>query len=113
MFAFSKDFGFIDKESDNLSIVDPLKHYNSYYIRLNVKDQKGVLADITSHLKNHNISIETLIQNPKDEEFQDDFIPLVFITHKTYFYNIKNSINKIISLENINNEPVVIQIDKV
>ena len=101
------------KKSDNLSIVDPLKHYNSYYIRLNVKDQKGVLADITSHLKNHNISIETLIQNPKDEEFQDDFIPLVFITHKTYFYNIKNSINKIISLENINNEPVVIQIDKV
>ena len=94
---------------DNLSIDN---EYSSYYIRMEVADKPGVLANITSLLKDNNISIETLIQNPQNKQNISDYIPLVFTTHETYFKNMNECIKKISLLEAIKNTPIIIQIEK-
>ena len=95
-----------------------LKYYNnndllsSFYLRLIVSDKPGVLAKITKILNNNGISIETLIQNPKNMKINNNQIPLVFITHETSLNKMNKSIKRIIKLNDIKNEPVLIQIDK-
>lgn len=84
---------------------------SSFYVRLLAQDKPGVLAEITSILKDNSISIEKLIQNPQSDS-KENFVPLVFTTHETYFKNIELSIKKINNLESIKIKPVVMQIDR-
>ena len=86
---------------------------NSFYIRLIVDDIPGVLAEITSQLKDSDISIETMMQNPEGLKLESNHLPLMFVTHETYRKNIDNCIIKISNMKSIKDKPVVIQIYKV
>tara|TARA_Y100000590_G_scaffold469312_1_gene656098 strand:+ start:187 stop:1506 length:1320 start_codon:yes stop_codon:yes gene_type:complete len=98
------------KNLQNLPIED---QKNSFYIRLIVDDIPGVLAEITSQLKDNDISIETMIQNPEGLKLDSNYLPLMFVTHETYRKNINNCIYMISNMESIKDKPVVIQIYKV
>jgi homoserine dehydrogenase len=53
----------------------------SYYLRLRVEDQPGVLADITRILADNQISIDAMLQKEPDEgEAQTD---IILLTHET------------------------------
>lgn len=53
----------------------------SYYLRMRVQDQPGVLADITRILADHSISIDAMIQKePGEGEAQTDIIMLTHLT---------------------------------
>ena len=66
---------------------------SSYYLRLRVADQPGVLADITRTLADQQISIEAMIQREPDEgEAQTD---IIMLTHQTVEKNIDAAIAKI------------------
>ena len=68
----------------------------SYYLRLCVQDQPGVLADITRILADEQISIDAVIQKePADGETQTD---LIMLTHQTREKHIKAAIAKIEAL---------------
>ncbi|MDR2195751.1 MAG: homoserine dehydrogenase [Gallionellaceae bacterium] len=68
----------------------------SYYLRLRVEDQPGVLADITRILANEAISIDAVIQKEPDEgEAQTD---LILLTHLTREKHINAAIAKIEAL---------------
>jgi homoserine dehydrogenase len=68
----------------------------SYYLRLCVQDQPGVLADITRILADEHISIDAVIQKePADGETQTD---LIMLTHQTREKHIKAAIAKIEAL---------------
>ena len=68
----------------------------SYYLRLRVQDQPGVLADITRILADEQISIDAVIQKePADGETQTD---LIMLTHQTREKHIKAAIAKIEAL---------------
>jgi len=68
----------------------------SYYLRLRVQDQQGVLADITRILADQQISIDALIQKePADGETQTD---LILLTHQTREKGINAAIAKIEAL---------------
>jgi len=54
--------------------------YQRYYIRLKVIDKPGVLSDITSVLRDEDISVASLLQ--KDQS-ADAPVPLVLTTHRT------------------------------
>ena len=71
------------------------------------------MGKVTSLFKKNKISIESLIQNPENNDITKSFIPLIFITHETTYKNIKNSIGKIKKLKDIKDNPIVIQIDRV
>jgi len=53
-----------------------------YYLRFTVRDHPGVLAEITSALSRHGISIASFIQH-ESSKHQEDKVPLVIMTHRT------------------------------
>ena len=55
-------------------------HAGSYYIRLMVLDQPGVLADISAVLRDHEVSIESLIQRGRNP---GQAVPIVLTSHDT------------------------------
>lgn len=55
-------------------------HQGSYYIRLQVVDRPGVLAEIAGVLRDHRISIESLIQRARDP---GRGVPIVLTSHET------------------------------
>ncbi len=63
----------------------------SYYLRLSVADQPGVLADIARVLANANISIGSMVQQPS----KADAAELVFLTHEAREKDINEAIKRI------------------
>ena len=51
-----------------------------FYMRFNVADRPGVMAEIAGVLGRHEISIASVIQHEADEEAAD-VVPLVIMTH--------------------------------
>jgi homoserine dehydrogenase len=68
----------------------------SYYLRLRVSDQPGVLADVTRILADQQISIDAMIQRePGEGEDQTD---IIMLTHITREKNVDAAIAKIEAL---------------
>ncbi len=68
----------------------------SYYLRLRVKDQPGVLADITRVLADNAISIDAMVQKePAEGEEQVD---IIMLTHQALEKRVDAAITKIESL---------------
>ena len=63
-----------------VAVRDPAKVAGRYYLRLNVEDRPGVLAEIAGILGRHAISIASVIQHETEEE-TDGVVPLVIMTH--------------------------------
>lgn len=76
---------------------------SSYYLRLRVADQTGVLADITRILATLNISIDALLQ--KESEVIDVSLAgetdIILITHETLEKNINAAISRIEALSTV------------
>ncbi len=66
----------------------------SYYLRLSVADQPGVLADVARVLANANISIGSMVQQPS----KADAAELVFLTHEAREKDINEAIKRIEAL---------------
>ena len=75
-----------------LSIDDVI---TSYYLRLTVADQPGVLADIARVFANSGISIGSMIQQPSD---LDASANLVFLTHEAVERDVNVAIKQIEAL---------------
>lgn len=76
-----------------LSIEDVV---TSYYLRMTVADQPGVLADIARVLADAGISIGSMIQQPSDADGSAD---LIFLTHQALERNINIAIARIEALK--------------
>jgi homoserine dehydrogenase len=74
----------------------------SFYVRLQVKDQSGVLADIAGVMRDAHISIQSLLQKGK--------VPVVFITHESNEKAIAEAVAALKKLPTVLQEPVVIRI---
>jgi homoserine dehydrogenase len=59
---------------------DPADVPGRFYLRFNVDDRPGVMAEIAGILGRHRISIASVIQHETEEEAAD-VVPLVFMTH--------------------------------
>ena len=69
-----------DERETPVTTRDPAKVPGRFYLRFNVGDQPGVLAEIAGILGDHEISISSVIQHERDEE-DDGIVPLVIMTH--------------------------------
>jgi homoserine dehydrogenase len=78
-----------------------------YYIRLNVKDQPGILGEIAAVLGRNNVSIESVTQDIKDEHN----VSIIFITHEALEGNVEESIKEIKALNRVNNLENIIRIE--
>jgi homoserine dehydrogenase len=71
----------------------------SYYLRMNVSDQPGVLADLTRILADATISIDAMLQKePADGETRTD---IIFLTHQTQEKNVTAAIAKMEGLPTV------------
>jgi homoserine dehydrogenase len=71
----------------------------SYYLRLHVADQPGVLADLTAILADATISIDAMLQKePAEGETQTD---IIMLTHQTQEKNIEAAIVKMEALSTV------------
>jgi homoserine dehydrogenase len=69
-----------------------------FYLRVLVKDQPGVLADIAHELAQHQISISSVIQHEAFDG-QEDTVPLVIMTHTALTGSFRAAVGEINRLE--------------
>jgi len=81
----------------------------AYYLRINAKDQTGVLADITRILADNDISIESMLQKEPQTDGQD--VPIVIITHDTIEKNMIGALELIHELDAVKGEVVKIRLE--
>ncbi len=79
---------------------------SKYYLRLQVVDKAGVLAQITKLFGKHNISIETMLQRPSDGKYAN----LLFSTHIALERDIQNVIQALETMDLVNATPTMIRI---
>ena len=75
--------GFQSNQLSNLPILPIEEVVTSFYLRLRVADQAGVLAQITSILAEQGISIDAVIQREADEVSEGGQTDLIILTHDT------------------------------
>ena len=80
-----------------------------YYLRFEVLDNPGTLADISSIFGKNGVSLASVIQKGKNEKE----VPLVFITHKTLEKNINEAIKEIKKLPTVINVENIIRVEKI
>jgi homoserine dehydrogenase len=68
----------------------------SYYLRMQVLDKPGVLADITRILADGGISIDAMVQKEPNEG--EDQVDIIMLTHLTVEKNVNAAIHKIEAL---------------
>ena len=78
-----------------------------FYVRLMVVDKPGVLADVTSVLQTHCISVESLLQQGRAPQ---DVVALVMTTHEVAVDRLMTALDEIESLSCVQAPPVAMPI---
>lgn len=82
----------------------------SYYLRMQVIDKPGVMAEITRIVAENNISISALIQ--KEPGSDSDRVSIIMLTHLTVEKNINAAIARIESLPVVTSKVIRIRIEE-
>ena len=89
---------------------DILNRDLSSYLRINVKDQPGVLSSITKIFSKNKISIKNLIQAPDKKR---KIASIAIITHENKEKNFKNLIKNLTKNKFVIKKPTFIRIEKI
>ncbi len=102
--AFAVPTGDLDKVSPK-----PMeRHHGAYYIRLMVLDQPGVIADVSASLRDHDVSLEQLIQRGRAP---GGTVSVVVTTHETDEKAILKVMEEIAALNAVTEPPRMIRIE--
>ena len=82
---------------------------SEYYLRIQAKDQPGVLAEVAGHLGRAGISVESVVQRGRKS---DGAVPMVFRTHETRERDLRRALAKVAALKTIKGTPVAIRIEE-
>ncbi len=105
---------FLDTFNIPLKLLEECKPFpinnviGAYYLRLMVLDQPGVIADITACLREQNVSVESMIQRPKNS---DDTVPVVLTTHQTEEETFQRALKAISRYDVVVEDPMMIRIE--
>ena len=97
--------------ADSLQRIQPAlmdQHIGAYYVRLAVLDQPGVIADVSAILRDHNISIGSMLQRGRDP---GEAVPVVLITHESKEKALTKAMEQIGALQAVVAEPKIIRIE--
>ena len=84
------------------------KHFGAYFLRLMVVDQPGVLADVTAILRDHRISLESMLQHGRKP---GEAVPIVLVTHDTDEASVASALARIAALDVVLEPPAFIRIE--
>jgi homoserine dehydrogenase len=86
----------------------PMSDYvGSYYVRFMVVDQPGVIADIAAALRDHNVSMESILQQGRAP---GETLPVVLTTHETREGEMLETLAAISRSKAVVEEPKMIRI---
>jgi len=92
----------------DLPILDIGDVRSSYYLRLQVADQPGVMADIARILADNGISINAMIQSP---DAGDDVADIIFLTHEAVERNVNTAIERMQQLDSVRSDVVRLRME--
>lgn len=92
-----------------LKLLSPDDISTNYYLRLEVNDESGVLASISNTLKDFNISIESMLQQPHPKE---ERAKLLFTTHECQEKKMKEAIKALENLNEVHGKIAMMRIEK-
>ena len=81
----------------------------AFYLRMQVEDRTGVLADITQIFSQHKISIEAVVQ--KDSKDQKGNVPLIILSHRVLEANMLAALENIEKLTSVYEKIVSIRLE--
>ena len=82
----------------------------AYYLRLRVKDQPGVLADITRILADRGVSIDAMVQKEPSEG--EERVDIIMLTHETRERQINAAISAIENLAVVSGKVTRIRLEE-
>lgn len=96
-------------EINALKLLDPSEIRTKYYFRLRVEDKVGVLAKITNLMSENNLSIDSLLQKPKDES---PYATLFFTTHTSVEKDVRRTMEILQEQEFVKEKPFMMRIEE-
>ena len=96
-------------ELNALELLDPSEIRTKYYFRLRVEDKVGVLAKITNLMSENNLSIDSLLQKPKDES---PYATLFFTTHTSMEKDVRRTMEILQEQEFVKEKPFMMRIEE-
>jgi homoserine dehydrogenase len=81
-----------------------------YYLRLQVADRPGVLAEITGILGRHQISIASVIQHEPDSREAERTVALVIMTHQASEGSARSALAAIQQLPTVHGETIRLRV---
>ena len=103
-------FGTPNIKRKKIAPFDRNKYFNSFYLRLEVKDKRGVLSSISKTFAKNKISIKNLVQNP---DKRNKKASVIIISHKNSEKNYMNLIKNLLTNKFIQKKPIFIRIENI
>jgi len=94
------------KDPDWMPLEDGVSRF---YLRLTVLDQSGVVADISTILRDHNISIEGFVQRMRDP---DQPVPIVLTTHDVRYGDVVEACKQFQKLDSVVDDPCLMRVEE-
>ena len=93
-----------------ISMADANHTVDRYYLRMQVIDKPGVMAEITGILGNNGVSIASIIQHKRENGSSSKTVPLVIMSHETTHGSIIQSVSEFTQSDNIESQAVVYKV---
>jgi len=88
----------------------PMDRYSGpYYVRIMVYDRPGVFADVAAILRDHEISMESVMQRARS---RTKAVPVVLTTHEARESSMMKALDAIAALPSVQEAPSVIRIEQ-
>jgi len=98
----------------DLSTIGPVlagdRWQSPYYLRVNIEDKPGGVADVSRILADENVSIASLVQHVPAEKTSAESVPVVIMTHVTGDDAVRRAVQKISGLPTVQNSPICIPV---
>ncbi|MEK9662761.1 MAG: homoserine dehydrogenase, partial [Alphaproteobacteria bacterium] len=101
-------FGVPASELVNAATAPIERHQGAYYVRLMVKDQPGVIADISAAFRDESVSIESMLQRARSAT---EAVPVVINTHECEEAALRGTLSRIEALDSVVEPPTMIRIE--
>lgn len=98
-----------NKEIKSVPIISLAQREGEYYVRFEVLDQPGVIADIARILGKEKVSIASMIQRGRAES---GTVPLIMTFHKSKEQSVTTALAEIEQLECVLDKPCMIRIER-
>lgn len=80
----------------------------AYYLRLMVVDRPGVIADVSAILRDHAVSLESMLQRGRSE---GEAVPVVLTTHVCEEAAMASALSRIAALDAVIAPPTMLRIE--